>query len=415
MQEIDADRLVDAFGNVPGNLLTAAFLLLNPARLLFDKYFGFLENMDNKEFVENFIRMEKWIFDSPDVPGETLRQLIKDLYQQNLLMQGKLRLGEHRVDLQRLTMPLLNIYGQYDHLVPPEACEVLTERVGSRDTKNVCLDTGHVGIYVRSQFQKEMVPNDCWLAAGQGRLRSIRRRAQRKKVSATQGKSISMPTTNYFKNLCEARPGLRHGPEPLRTPGYDLPERHGDLKGKAACLYLTEPAKGAYARWPKRACRRPTSAPGSPGWPERSCPSSRRRGFFLAGTPRRTPNWTIPRPSWRKASPPSWRCRCWSRAGSSGSFASLPTAPGSSADESEVPHLLAQQGGGVMEHAHLIDQLRQETKLFFDLAVNLSGSLDVKEILDAMTTDLARALGVKAASIRLLDEAENLELVASSA
>ena len=30
--------------------------------------------MDNKDFVENFIRMEKWIFDSPDVPGETLRR-----------------------------------------------------------------------------------------------------------------------------------------------------------------------------------------------------------------------------------------------------------------------------------------------------------------------------------------------------
>ena len=34
-----------------------------------------------------------------------------------------------------------------------------------------------------------------------------------------------------------------------------------------------------------------------------------------------------------------------------------------------------------MEHAHLIDHLRQETQLFFDLAVNLSGSLEVKEIL----------------------------------
>ena len=85
-----------------------------------------------------------------------------------------------------------------------------------------------------------------------------------------------------------------------------------------------------------------------------------------------------------------------------------------SEDEREFLMLLAQQSGGVMEHAHLIDQLRQETRLFFDLAVNLSGSLDVKKILNAMTTDLAQALGVKAASIRLLDEKEeNLELVAS--
>jgi GAF domain-containing protein len=83
-------------------------------------------------------------------------------------------------------------------------------------------------------------------------------------------------------------------------------------------------------------------------------------------------------------------------------------------EEKEFVTLLAQQAGGVMEHARLIDHLRQETQLFFDLAVNLSGSLDVKEILRALTTDLAKALGVKGVSIRLLDEKkETLELVAS--
>ena len=84
------------------------------------------------------------------------------------------------------------------------------------------------------------------------------------------------------------------------------------------------------------------------------------------------------------------------------------------AEETEFLIWLAQQAGGVMEHARLIDQLRRETKLFFDLAVDLSGSLDVKQILHALTENLATALGAKAASIRLLDESkQTLELVAS--
>jgi polyhydroxyalkanoate synthase len=169
LKEIDIDRLVDAFGNLPGNLVNAAFLLLNPPRLLLDKYLGFLGNMDKKDFVENFIRMEKWIFDSPDVPGETVRQLIKDLYQENRLVQGTLELGGHRVDLGRLTMPLLNIYGQFDHLVPPEACQVLAAKVKSRDTEDLCLDTGHFGIYVSARFQKEVIPKiGAWLLAREG-------------------------------------------------------------------------------------------------------------------------------------------------------------------------------------------------------------------------------------------------------
>jgi len=166
LKEIDIDRLVNTFGNLPGNLVNVAFLLLNPPRLILDKYLGFLENMDSKDFVENFIRMEKWIFDSPDVPGETLRQLIKDLYQGNRLVQNEMKLEDRRVDLRQVTMPVLNIYGQFDHLVPPEACEVLTKKVGSRDTQDICLDTGHVGIYVSSRFQKEIVPRiAAWLQA----------------------------------------------------------------------------------------------------------------------------------------------------------------------------------------------------------------------------------------------------------
>ena len=62
------------------------------------------------------------------------------------------------MDLKNLTMPLLNIYGKYDHLVPPEACEILTSRVGSTDTEDVCLETGHIGIYVSSKTRKEFVP-----------------------------------------------------------------------------------------------------------------------------------------------------------------------------------------------------------------------------------------------------------------
>ncbi len=158
MKKIDADRMVDTFGNMPGDLMNFGFLLLNPARLVIDKYVGFLENIDNKEFVENFIRMEKWIFDSPDVPGETFRQFVKDCYQKNLLIQSKMEVGGLRVDLKKITMPLLNIYGRYDHLVPPEASELLTQRVGSKDTEDICFDTGHIGIYVSSKCQKELVP-----------------------------------------------------------------------------------------------------------------------------------------------------------------------------------------------------------------------------------------------------------------
>jgi polyhydroxyalkanoate synthase len=158
MKNLDVDGLIDAWGNIPGDFLNFGFLMLNPARLVIEKYKNFLDNIEDLLFVENFIRMEKWIFDSPDVPAETFRQYIKDCYQQNLLIQNRMRLDGKRIDLKRITMPVLNFYGRYDHLVPAEACSPLIENIGSHDAHNVCLDTGHIGIYVSSKAQQEFAP-----------------------------------------------------------------------------------------------------------------------------------------------------------------------------------------------------------------------------------------------------------------
>ena len=158
MKDIDVGRMIRTFGNIPGDLMNLGFLLLNPARLMIDKYVGFMENMDNRDFVENFVRMERWIFDSPDVPGETFRQFVEDCYKNNLLIQSKMHLDGKKVDLKNLTMPLINFYGEYDHLVPPEACNQLTSAVGSKATQDVCLETGHIGIYVSSKFQRQFAP-----------------------------------------------------------------------------------------------------------------------------------------------------------------------------------------------------------------------------------------------------------------
>jgi polyhydroxyalkanoate synthase len=169
MKALDADHVVNTFGNLSADVMNLGFLMLNPARLMIDKYIGFLENMDNKQFVENFIRMEKWIFDSPDLPGEVFRQFIKDCYQGNKLIRNKLEVGGQRVDLNNLTMPLLNIYGKFDHLVPPEACSQLVTHVGSKDTEDICLDTGHIGIYVSSKCQEAFAPKIAtWLKERDG-------------------------------------------------------------------------------------------------------------------------------------------------------------------------------------------------------------------------------------------------------
>ena len=174
MRQTDAQILGDVYANMPGDIMNLGFLLLNPARLIIDKYVGFIQNIDDKNYVENFIRMEKWIFDSPDVPAATFKQFIDDLYKKNLLIDSKLIIDGERVDLQKITMPVLNFYGRFDHLVPPDACNLLTSRIGSSDKEDICFDTGHIGIYVSSKCQREFAPKiAAWLLARDNKNESV--------------------------------------------------------------------------------------------------------------------------------------------------------------------------------------------------------------------------------------------------
>jgi polyhydroxyalkanoate synthase len=166
-KSLDIDKIVDYYGIVPGDFLNAGFLLLDPFRLMLDKYLGMFEKIEysnddaltkvNEENIKNFLRMEKWIFDSPDQAGETLRQFVKDCYQKNLLIKNEMIVGK-KVDLKNINMPLLNVMAKYDHLVPNDASEPLTDAVSSTDKETLIFPTGHIGIFVGSKSQKEVCP-----------------------------------------------------------------------------------------------------------------------------------------------------------------------------------------------------------------------------------------------------------------
>jgi signal transduction protein with GAF and PtsI domain len=223
------------------------------------------------------------------------------------------------------------------------------------------------------------------------------------------------PKTNYFRTMCKL--GRAFGSARNRKELLDLILQGAieTLKGKAACLYLIESGKEELAPVAQRGLSETYFRSRQSRLAKGIVAIIQKDGFFFSPEAAADPKLDHPEAKKAEGIASILAVPVMVKGRILGVFCLFTASPqGFDEDEREFLMLLAQQSGGVMEHAHLIDQLRQETKLFFDLAVNLSGSLDVKKILNAMTIDLAKALGVKAASIRLLDEAgENLELVAS--
>ncbi|OFI01499.1 poly-beta-hydroxybutyrate polymerase [Clostridium acetireducens DSM 10703] len=157
-KDLNIDSMVDAFGVVPGDFMNWGYMLLKPFQLFLDKYVGVIENMDSPDIMQNFIRMEKWIFDSPGQAGETLREFVKELYQENKLVKGEFKLGDKKVDLNKINMPLLNVYADYDHLVPPASSRALNDLVSSKDKELIGFPVGHIGMFVSSRSKKEIIP-----------------------------------------------------------------------------------------------------------------------------------------------------------------------------------------------------------------------------------------------------------------
>ncbi len=155
-QDMDVDAVVDSSGNVSGEMLNMAYVSLMPFRLMQQKYVSMVDILKDPRQVENFMRMEKWIFDSPDQSGDAFRQFTQWFFQENRLVKGTVELGGRKVDLKQITQPVLNIYGRQDHLVPPSASIPMERYVGSKDYTAFEMDVGHIGMYVSGKSQKQL-------------------------------------------------------------------------------------------------------------------------------------------------------------------------------------------------------------------------------------------------------------------
>ncbi len=157
-RSMDIDLMVDALGNIPGDFMNFGFLMLKPFQLNVEKYIGLADVLDDEAKLINFLRMEKWIFDSPDQAGETFRQFLKDFYQQNKLIKGEFEIGGRHVNLENITMPVLNVYAEEDHLVPPASSIALKNCVGTKDYTARSFPVGHIGMYVSGKVQRDLPP-----------------------------------------------------------------------------------------------------------------------------------------------------------------------------------------------------------------------------------------------------------------
>jgi polyhydroxyalkanoate synthase subunit PhaC len=170
-KSMNEDYLLDAFGNLPGMLLNAAFALRSPIEYS-HKYFHFFEQPHDLESIAEFFATETWLYDSPPVIGEIYREFVENCYKQNLLINSKMKIEGANYDnnnnneedgtiinLKNINMPFLNVVAEKDDLVAPSSSKPLNSALTeSHDKSLIEFNSGHVGLMIGKKAHKELWP-----------------------------------------------------------------------------------------------------------------------------------------------------------------------------------------------------------------------------------------------------------------
>lgn len=161
----DVDRVVDTLGNVPPEFIRSGSMLLKPLQSFMGTYVQLWDKLSDEEFVKTWVLLDHWVNDGIQFPGEAYRQWVKELYQNNRLIKGEMRLRDREVKLSNIECPVLCAIASLDHIVSKSQAAVVLEHVASSDRELYETATGHVGIVgtaaARDNFYPKLVD---WLA-----------------------------------------------------------------------------------------------------------------------------------------------------------------------------------------------------------------------------------------------------------
>jgi len=213
--------VVDAFGNVPWQLMQSAFTMLRPtlgmskAVHVVDKALKDDSPVNaNKwdEFSEGFRALETWGNDNVSFPGACYVRYIEELYRKDALMAGTFTLSGKPVRLEKITVPTMCIVFQHDNIVPLKNASVLVDKIASTDKVLLELPGGHVGAVVSRSAQKSLWPkmSEFWAK----RDADVKVRVN----ESAQAEGKAKVRVNGHANGHAAAPAVPSPPAPVSTP-----------------------------------------------------------------------------------------------------------------------------------------------------------------------------------------------------
>jgi polyhydroxyalkanoate synthase subunit PhaC len=136
--------------HIPGNLLSLGFKMTNPPGVV-ASYLDLVKNINDREYITEYMTMGQWFNDMVDYPGATVREVIEKMVIANSMAGGKISIGQREADLGQVRCDLLALAGATDRIVTINAAKDVLRVVGSREKRFEVVPGGHAGVFAGSK------------------------------------------------------------------------------------------------------------------------------------------------------------------------------------------------------------------------------------------------------------------------
>ncbi|MCP2335771.1 alpha/beta fold hydrolase [Actinomadura rupiterrae] len=155
------------FGGLPRPLVKRAYQVIGADKYLLRPY-KVLANLDDREFLAQIEAVDHFTNSMLAYPGNTARDVYRELLRDNALSGDGVRIGSDLVPLGGVKVPVLAIAGRGDGLAPVRSVRPLTRLLaGAPEVRFAAAPGGHLGVLTgRSARATTWAHLDRWLDEG---------------------------------------------------------------------------------------------------------------------------------------------------------------------------------------------------------------------------------------------------------
>jgi polyhydroxyalkanoate synthase len=160
---VDPAAFLDETGNVSPAVVLRGMRMPNPTKHLL-AYVDLLRNLDNQAHLASYQVIVGWSNSHIPIPGAVFLQWVDLFIRKNLLVTGRIPLGDRVVDLADIRCRVLVVTADHDDLVPAESSGPLVGLLTGAEVSEISVPAGHVGLVAGRRAHAEFIPRTLeWL------------------------------------------------------------------------------------------------------------------------------------------------------------------------------------------------------------------------------------------------------------